>query len=52
MSEIYIFLVLALVGIIISCSYVFFFFSIQKLHKSPGDIYLGMSVAEGMFSIK
>jgi hypothetical protein len=44
-------LALAIVGIILSCVYIYHFMRIQKLHKSPGDIYLGMSIAELIFMI-
>ena len=52
MYDIYILLVLASFGLILSVTYIYFFLVIQKLHKSPGDIYLGMSIGEGLYSLK
>ena len=52
MYDIYILLVLASFGLILSVSYIYFFLANKKLHKSPGDIYLGMSIGEGLYSLK
>jgi hypothetical protein len=43
-------LVASLLGMMISLAYIMLFLSKPKLHKSPGDIYLGMSVAEGLLA--
>lgn len=38
------------IGVIIPSIYIYLFFRIPKLHKSPGDIYFGMSIAELIYA--
>ena len=46
----YLSMVLSIVGIMISLSYILLFIILSELKKSPGDIYLGMSIAEGLYA--
>ncbi|CAD8084208.1 unnamed protein product [Paramecium sonneborni] len=39
-------LTFSIIGVLLSLFYIFIFFRIPKLHKSPGDIYFGMSIGE------
>ncbi|CAD8197039.1 unnamed protein product [Paramecium pentaurelia] len=39
-------LILSIIGVLLSLFYIYAFFRIKKLHKSPGDIYFGMCLGE------
>ena len=43
--------IFASIGITFSMIYIFLFLTRRRLRKSPGDIYLGMSIAEGLLAI-
>ena len=39
-------LTFSIIGVVLSLFYIYIFFRIPKLHKSPGDIYFGMCIGE------
>jgi hypothetical protein len=44
-------LFIACIGIVVASIYIFFYCKVKEIHKSPGDIYLGMCCGEMVFVI-